>query len=275
MTEPAALRRRLTVELKRLRNQARLTQRQVADSLDWSPSKVIRIEQGLVRVGVTDLHALLALYGVTDRHTLEDLTVMARGSKKLPFAEYRDVVSPETFRYFGYEASASTIRQVILNVLPGLLQTEEYARTLFSAYGMEKMRADKLIESRKERQELFDRFDPPEMYFMIDESALRRAVGGPTVMSRQIDYLTEMARRPHVSIYVLPFALGAHAALPGPFVHLEFPSEKDPDVIYVENALGDALFHYDLDLTASYLERFLHLEDVATRVETFEDYARA
>jgi transcriptional regulator with XRE-family HTH domain len=99
-------RRRLTVELRQLRRQVGLTQRQVADTLEWSPSKVIRIEQGTVRVQKTDLQALLGLYRVTDPETVAKLTALARESKTLPFTEYRDILSAEAVRYFQYEADA-------------------------------------------------------------------------------------------------------------------------------------------------------------------------
>lgn len=274
MAESAALRRRLTAELRRLRTEAKLTQRQVADSLDWSPSKVIRIEQGAVRIGVTDLRALLDLYEVSDPAAVTELSEMARESKKLPFAEYRDVMSAEAVRYLQYEANALRIRQVALEVVPGLLQTEEYSRALFDAYGMASERADKLVESRKERQGLFERASPPEIFYIVDESVLRRAVGGPKVMGHQIDHLVAMSQLPNVSIQVLRFSAGAHPALAGPFIHLEFPAENDPDVIFIENTLGDTLFRDDPDITTKYLDQFWKLEDLASPPDAFEEVAR-
>ena len=248
MAESAALRRRLTAELRRLRSQAKLTQRQVAESLDWSPSKVI----STVRIGVTDLQALLNLYDVVDPEVVTELTTMARESKKLPFSEYRDVVSAETLRYFQYEANATIIRQVHPLVVPGLLQVEEYMRAVLDAYRKSGEDADKIVDARKERQELLERADPPEAFFILDEGVLRREVGGAKIMARQIDHLIEMAQRPGVTIQVIPFSKGAHSALAGPFVHLEFPADNDPDVIFVENALGDTLFRDDEEITAQY-----------------------
>lgn len=274
MAESAALRRRLTAELRRLRAQANLTQRQVADRLDWSPSKVIRIEQGSVRVQVTDLEALLRLYGVSDTDAVAELTAMARESKKLPFTDYRDIVSAEAVTYFQYEANASIIRQVALNQIPGLLQTEEYARALSNAYGIDGKHADRLWESRKERRELFERVDPPETFFIVDESALRRVVGGIQTMGRQIDHLVAMSQRVDVSIQVLQFSLGAHSALAGPFILLEFPAENDPDVIFIETTLGDTLYRDHPQITARYRQQFWALEEVATQREDFEKIAR-
>jgi transcriptional regulator with XRE-family HTH domain len=275
VAESAALRRRLTVELRRLRSEAKLTQRQVASTLDWSPSKVIRIEQGTVRIGVTDLQALLHLYGVSNVDTIAELTAMAKESKKLPFAEYRDVVSPETLRYFQYEANAAIIRQVHPLLVPGLLQIEEYSRAVLDTSKTPAENIDKIIDSRKERQELFDRADSPEAFFILDEAVLRRTVGGATTMNRQIDHLIEMSRRPEVSIQVLPFTAGAHSALQGPFVHLEFPAENDPDVIFIENTLGDTIFRDDRDITADYREQFWGLEDLAAPPEQFEQIAKS
>lgn len=276
MAESAALRRRrLTVELRRLRNHAKLTQRQVADSLDWSPSKVIRIEQGAVRVGVTDLQALLKLYDVTDTLTIDELSMMARESKKLPFAEYKEITSAEAIRYFQYEANASIIRQVTPLLIPGLLQIEEYSRALLKAYETPLDHVDKLVESRKERRELFERPEPPESFFILDEAVLRRVVGGPRIMARQIDHLVAMSQRPDVSIQVLRFTDGAHSAMAGPFVHLEFDQENDPDVIFIENTLGDTLLRDDPEITARYLEQFLRLEDTATEPEAFEAYVKS
>ena len=274
MAESAALRRRLTAELRRLRNQAKLTQRQVADNLDWSPSKVIRIEQGTVRIGVTDLQALLHLYDISDPTVVADLTSMARGSKKLPFSEYRDVVGPEGVRYFQYESNAAIIRQVQAQLVPGLLQIEEYTRPVLDAYRKSAEDADKIVESRKERQELLERAEPPEAFFVLDEAVLRREVGGPKVMERQIDHLIELARRPRISIQIIPFSAGAHSAMAGPFVHLEFPADNDPDVIFVENALGDTLLRDDEEVTADYREQFWALEDLAAPSASLEQIAK-
>ena len=173
------------------------------------------------------------------------------------------------------ESDWSMIRQVTPILVPGLLQIEEYTRALLDAYGTPADRVDKLVESRKERQELYEQTDPPESFYILDEAVLRRTVGGPKVMGRQIEHLVEMSRRPDVSIQVLPFTVGAHPAMKGPFVHLEFPDENDPDVIFVENTLGDTLFRDDEEITAQYLEQFWILENIATARDSFEKIARA
>ena len=131
-TDPMAQRRRLRQELKRLRTEAGMTQREVAQALDWSPSKVIRIENGSVAVATTDLRALLMLFEMKDKRHEQELVEMARASKKQPWAQFRDVYSHEAIQYFAYEASASIIREYSNSWVPGLLQTEEYATALLS-----------------------------------------------------------------------------------------------------------------------------------------------
>lgn len=267
------MRRRLRVELRRLRAEAGLTQREVAEALDWSPSKIIRIESGQVGITVTDLRALLGHYGLQDDAQVVKLIELARGSKRQPFAEYRDVVSAETIKFFGYESSASRIRQVQPLVVPGLVQTEEYTRALSAAYRIPPDQTDRIIEARRERQELLDRDPAPEVLTILDECVLRREVGGSAVMRNQIEHLVRLASRPNMSFQVIPFAAGAHEAQRGPFVHLEFPEASDPDVLYLEYPRGPSNFIDDPEFTAQYQEYFLDLEDVASKPDQFPDYA--
>ncbi|WP_255684758.1 helix-turn-helix domain-containing protein [Pseudonocardia sp. TRM90224] len=257
------MRRRLRVELRRMRGEADLTQRDVAAALDWSPSKVIRIESGQVGISVTDLRALLALYGLTDGDAVDELAGMARGSKRQPFSDYRDVLSAETIRFFGYEASASLIRHVQPLVVPGLLQTEDYTRALLHAYGTDAKSIDRIVESRRERQEALDRAEPPEVFTILDEAVLRRRVGGTAVMTRQLRHLEVLAERSKVTIQVVPFDHGAYEAIQGPFVHLEFQVPSDPDVVFVDNVRNAATFIDDVEITAQFQESFFALEDLA------------
>jgi transcriptional regulator with XRE-family HTH domain len=263
MNDPVTMRRKLRVELKRLRTARDLTQRHVAERLDWSQSKVIRIENGSVAVGVTDLEALLRLYGVDDQDTIASMIEMARGSKKLPFTDYKDVLPAETLRFFAYESSASIIRQNQPLLIPALLQTEEYARALLESWGSEKTRIDQIWAARLERQELLDRVDQPEMFFILDQAAVQRPIGGDGVMRHQRARLLELAARPKISVQVVPFDVGAHLGLRGPFVYLEFPGADDPDVLYLEGQQGDYVFRDEEDVTGEYLETFFALEKIA------------
>ena len=271
MNDPVTMRRKLRGELKRLRTTHDLTQRNVAERLDWSQSKVIRIENGQVAVGVTDLQALLRLYGVDDQDTVDSMVEMARGSKKLPFTDYKEDLPAETLRFFAYESSASIIRQVQPLLIPALLQTEEYARALLkSAWGFEASRIDRLWAARLERQELLERADPPEMFFIMDEAAVHRPVGGEGVMRHQRARLLELAGRPRITIQVVPFEFGAHFGMRGPFVYLEFPGSDDPDVLYLEGQTGDYVFRDEEEVTGEYLERFFALEKIASPADDLE-----
>jgi transcriptional regulator with XRE-family HTH domain len=263
MSSPVAMRLQLRVELKRLRVEAGLTQKYVADTLDWSPSKVIRIETGQVAVGVSDLRALASLYGMEDRAHLADLEQLARGSKKLPFAEYRDVITPDDIKFFGFESSAAVLRQVEPALFPGILQTEEYTRGILSLRERTSEQIDRIVQTRRERQEILERAEP-RLHLLVDESALHRQVSGPTVLRVQLQRAIELIRSDRVSLQVLPYALGYHEALRGGFVHLEFGIASEADVLYLENRRGGSpQFHEDPETTGQYKSTFYVLEEKA------------
>jgi transcriptional regulator with XRE-family HTH domain len=271
--DPAAMRRRLRVELKRLRTAAGITQRDVAKALYWSPSKVIRIESGQVGITVTDLRALAGLYGLDDDSHLAELTDMAQGSKRQPFVEFRDVLSADTVKFYGYEASALRIRQVEPLLIPGLLQKEEYTRAVLgSSYRITSERIDRLVESRRERQELLERSERPEIFVVLGEASLRQQVGGAEVMKSQLQHLFDLNEKGIVSIQVLPFELSAHDGLRGPYVHMEFPEVSDPDVVFLEHSRATSTFSDDPVLTADYQDRFFQLEDLASASADFHVY---
>jgi transcriptional regulator with XRE-family HTH domain len=262
--DPMVQRRRLRTELRQARNQAGLTQRDVALAMDWSPSKLIRIESGAVSISKNDLQALLRHYGVEDRDRVESLVEMARASRTPSWSSYKDIVGPGFITMLGYESSASLIRQFEPGLVPGLLQTEEYARDVLKrAYLKSDAEAEKLWNLREQRQGLHDRRDPPEMFFVMDEAVVRRLVGGPRVMRRQLERLRDLADRPHITILIIPFSKGAHLGLTGPFVVLEFPEATDPDLVYLENARGDSVYRDEPDESARYLEMFWSLEGIA------------
>jgi transcriptional regulator with XRE-family HTH domain len=264
MADPATLRRHLRTELRRARTQAGLTQREVADALDWSPSKVLRIEGGQVAVSTTDLKALLQLYKIEDDDLVQRLASMARQSKQQPWSHYRDVISAEVAAYFGYEASAAIIRQFEPLIVPGLLQAEGYTKALLRlAYHLNESTAERHIEVRQERQELLDREAPPEVFGILGEPVIQQMVGGPEVMRQQLRRLLELGTGPVTSIQIIPFAWDAHVGLRGPFTLLEFPEEGPPDLLYMESQSSAAVF-LDADReTNRYLNYFWELEAAA------------
>jgi hypothetical protein len=250
--------------------------------MDWSLSKLIRIESGAVNVSTTDLKALLQHYGITDQAKVDSFVEMAKASRdrRAWWGEYRESTSQQFVNYLAYENSASVIRQFEPLLIPGLLQDEDYAREVLGAYrasasdqSASDQRMKKWLELRMRRQqELFERPEPPAMQFVLDEAALHRWVGGRDVARRQLHRLKTEAMRENVTIQVVPFSAGAHPGIKGPFVILEFP-DYDPDVLYQENVRGDMIQRDDQEEISTYHEWFEQLRTLAreTDLETIID----
>jgi transcriptional regulator with XRE-family HTH domain len=241
---PAVQRRRLRTELRRARQQAGLTQEQVADAMDWSLSKVIRIEAGTVGISTNDIKALLRSYKIVDDEQVANLVTLARAGRERSWQSgYRDAVSPRLLQLIEYEAAASITRNFQPLLIPGLVQTEEYARVILTQFAGQATaeRIDAQVEVRMRRQELLERSDPPLAFFIMDEAVTRRLIGGKTVMRRQLRKLIDLAVKPHLTIEVVPFSAGVHPGLQGSFVIHEFPDPADDDVLYLENPQGDLI----------------------------------
>ena len=241
--DPAIHRRRIRSELRKARESAGLTQRDVAGEMDWSLSKLIRIETGAVSIATNDLRALLNHYGMTDSARVNDLVQIARASRERSWwSSFKEVASPEYVAYLGYESSASIIRNFEPLLIPGLLQTEEYAREVISTFGGQDTRSvDALVDLRMERQELLSREAPPTLHFILDEAVVRRVVGGPAVMRRQLLKLLETGQHDNIIIRIIPFTVGMYPRLRVPYVLFEFPEANDEDVLYIENPQGEML----------------------------------
>ena len=276
MDNASALRRQLLAELRQLRPPHVVTQRQVADALDWSPSKVTRIENGSVSISVTDLRALLAYYGVAAPQVVEGLVDLARRSRRArsPFAAFGDVFPPDALRFFDYEQSATWIGSIELLVMPGLLQTADYARAVMAVHDVGAEKAQRFVRSRQVRQQVLDRPDPPALSFIVDESVLLRAIGGRAVMRAQLEHLLNVAARPHVAVRIIPLALGEHVGLRGPFVLLRFSGTNDPDVVYIEQRRGDTIFQDELEVTANHQRLFSELEKRAASPDDLPAYVK-
>jgi transcriptional regulator with XRE-family HTH domain len=261
--DPSIYRRRLRIELRKARESVHLTQREAADALDWSASKLIRIEAATQGVSVTDLRAMLQLYKVTDKDIVNALTEAARGSRGQSWwSRYREVVSPQLAQYLGHEGSASSIRTFHPYVVPGLLQTDDYATALLRArIPTEQTRS--LVDLRIERQEnLYEQPKPPEMSFILDEEALQRWIGGPAVMRRQLRKLLDLSSRPNVSVQVIPVEAGSHPGLVGQFILLGFEDSSD-DLLFLEGAGGDLTNREDVDMTVTFIEYFETMRGLA------------
>ncbi|MBF9129695.1 helix-turn-helix transcriptional regulator [Plantactinospora sp. S1510] len=260
----------MRVELRRARDAKHLTQKQAAGELGWSPAKIIRIETGQVGISGTDLKALLELYGVTDPQQVATFTEMARQSRKQHWSIYRDVLNQDFLIYLGFEGSASTLRQSESLILPGLLQTEEYARAVIQAFSTpdtSPQLTDRQLEVRMKRQEILHRDDPPVLFFILDEAVIRRAVGSSTtgskIMQRQLRHLNDIGGRENVHLRVVRFGHGVHMGLKGPFVILEFPDPGDDDLLFLENGPHSVATRDDMGEISLYKKQFLELEDFA------------
>jgi Domain of unknown function (DUF5753) len=198
--------------------------------------------------------ALLRLYDVTDDEEINRLVGLARISRQRPwYNELQGVVNPDFAKYLGYENSASTIRDFQPLIIPGLLQTDDYARAVLSALGAS--RIDDRVDLRMQRQERLEGEEGPYIVCVVDEAALRRDVGGPAVMRRQLRQLQAAAGLPKVSVAILPFTAGAHPGMLGSFAIIEFDDEED-DVLYLENADGSMTNREERTRLAEYRERF-------------------
>lgn len=267
---PTVRRRRLALELRRLREAARLTCEEVAERLECSASKISRVETGRVSVSPRDVRDMLEIYG-TPEEQRESLVQLARESRQKGWWHaYGDSVQPHFGTYLGLESAASEIRIYEVNMIPGLLQTEDYARTVITAGMVNSPRPD--IERRValgvERQRL-TKSSPPKVWTVLDEAALRRQVGGPEVMRAQLEYLRELAGLRNVSLQVIPFGGGAHPGMGRPFVILVFGESVDPDVVYLED-LTSALWVEDVNQVDRYNVLFNHLQATAL---SFDDSA--
>ncbi|MDG4764116.1 helix-turn-helix transcriptional regulator [Solwaraspora sp. WMMD406] len=263
--DPEVQRRRLRIALREFRQARQLTQKEVALELDWSTSKLIRIETGESSISVSDLRALLAHYEVSDADHIDRLVEMAKIAKRQTWATYRDIMSPALLQYLGYESSASRIRQFQPLLVPGLLQTEEYANAIIRTYSPPSLSSDdveRLVRARLERQELLSRDEAPMLYCIMDEAAVRRAVGRPGVMFRQLEWLKVLNERPNIHIQVIRFDAGEYRGLTRPFTILDFPNPADDDLVHLEGGRDETISAQEE--VANYIDLFFQLEDLAT-----------
>ncbi len=258
---PTARGRRLRHELRRMREEAGLTHTEVAQRLEWSASKLSRIETGQSRVQTGDVRDLLDVYGVTDEATRDALVQLAREARRRGWwTRYTDVLGSGT--YVGLEAEASVIHTYESQFVPGLLQTEDYARAVIRA-GQARPDPEALerrVAARMARQEILTRTDPPEIWAILDEPVVSRPVGGAEIMREQLRHIIELSTRPNttLTIQVLPLSVGAHPGMNGPFVILEFQGPKDPPMVYLETAT-DGLYLEEPSDIERYTLRFSHL----------------
>ncbi|RKT18534.1 helix-turn-helix protein [Streptomyces sp. 1114.5] len=237
MGSPIVLRRRLGGELGKLRASRELNAKDVAAALGWSASKLSRIESGLVPLQERDAARLLAHYGVTSPDEVKHFLSLTRQSRQQGWWHAYGEAVPERFRaYVGFESDATKILTFQCELLPGLLQTEAYARNVMRSMQPTESAGEieRRLALRMERQRILDRQDPPQIWAIIGEAAIRRPVGGNAVMAEQLRHIADLAdERPNITVQVLPFSAGAHASMGASFSILFF-SDIPGSIVYSE-----------------------------------------
>jgi hypothetical protein len=255
---------------------AGLTQDSVADQMDWHTSKIIRIENGAVAISKNDLMALLRLYEISDPQRVTELDNLAKAARQRPwYSEYREVVSSVYFQYIEYEAAAAVMSCYYSGVVPGLLQTEAYASKVIELYPLN-VKPDVvqgLIKVRMRRQQLlFSREDVPPLFFVMDEAVIHRLLGDEETRRGQLNKLIDLAKKPGVSIEIVPFSVGLHRGMAENFTILQFDSASDDDVLFFESA-RDAMFSHDnVEEISIYRELFEHLREISLGPEKSLDF---
>ena len=286
--DPVVYRRRLQHILRRERTTRHITQSTAAREMSWSPSKLIRIETGAVTISVNDLRVLLAYYEITDPERVSALIEMSKASRGHSWlGTYRGIASDVFLTYLGHEEAAVRSYSFQPILVPGLLQTAEYAAAVLQVVRGPKdaKRLDGLRGLRIERQErVFSRTDAIELNYLLDESVVRRVVGGRTAMKSQINHLINSCQQDSLSIRIIPFSMGMYRSIRIPYVVLEFSDPADDPVLYLEYPQGEALIKedgpFDQDETETdpsapttpptYLEIFTELQQHTSEEQTLQ-----
>ncbi|MGW2326565.1 helix-turn-helix domain-containing protein [Streptomyces sp. NPDC001700] len=279
---PTVRRRRLGQELRRLRQEKGMTAEEVAEELMVSQSKISRLENGRRSISQRDVRDLCRTYKVEDKALIDSLMQMAKESRQQGWWNaFGDV--PYSV-YIGFETDAASLRVYEPQVMPGLLQTPDYAEAVISG-ALPEVAPDQIgqrVQVRLRRQErITDPLAPLRLWAVVDEAAMRRVVGNHKIMSDQLEYLVRMSHEPHVTVQALPFGMGSHPGMSGQFTILEFSDESDTSVVYLEGVTSD-LYLEKLTDVQSYSMMYEHLRAQALNVdqsrqfitEVAQDHAR-
>ncbi|MEQ4303331.1 helix-turn-helix transcriptional regulator [Plantactinospora sp. B6F1] len=257
---PTIVGRGLAGELRRLRQTKKLSVRAVATQLDWQGSKLSRMETGQQRIRVADLASLLVIYGVTGAERKRLLAMAERSGEPGWWETYGAGLTPWSRTLLQLETDASAIFNFEPLLVPGLLQTPDYTRAVMKACGVPDESAQLRVAARLGRQALLTQDEPPTLHVIVDEGALRRVVGSPWVMARQLRHLIEASARPRVTIHLVPLAVGGYTGLDGPFMILDFDRHKP--VVHLEQKMA-SMFLEDAEQVTFFRRQVDRLVDVA------------
>ncbi|MFI6169867.1 helix-turn-helix domain-containing protein [Nocardia sp. NPDC051052] len=238
---PTALRIAVGGQLRKLRELKRITPVEAGNHIRGSHAKISRLELGRTGYKDRDILDLLTLYGVTETDQREMFLDLARKANQPGWwHRYNDLLPPWFETYLGLEGAAQTIRTFEGQLVPGLLQTEDYTHALIEV-GHQNAEAARRVELRTKRQQILDISDGPRLWAVLDEAVLHRPIGGKQVLREQIEHLVEMSQKSGVTIQVLPYDAGGHAAAGSSFTMLRFAERELPDIVYLEQ-LTSALY---------------------------------
>ncbi|MFI1536713.1 helix-turn-helix domain-containing protein [Streptomyces anandii] len=264
---PTVRRRRLGQELRRLRELKGMTAEEVAERLLVSQSKISRLENGRRSISQRDVRDLCGVYEVEDHRIVDSLMQMAKDSRQQGWwHSFGDI--PYSV-YIGLETDAASLRVYDPQVVPGLLQTRQYAEALIAGALPETAPADieKRVQVRMRRQERISAAENPlRLWTVLDEAALRRVVGNRALMREQLEHLVEQSQLPHVTVQVIPFEMGSHPGLNGQYAILEFPDAADSSVVYIEGVTSDLYLEKANDVQ-KYSVMYEHLRAQALNVD--------
>ncbi|KWV34729.1 helix-turn-helix domain-containing protein [Micromonospora rifamycinica] len=270
-SQPTVVGRGLGGELRELRDARRMAQRRVAIRLGWQPSKLSRIENGIQGVSAADVASLLVIYGVTG-DARKRLLGMAERSAEVGWWEAIGGLSEESRTLIRLEAEATAIVNWEPMLVPGLLQTADYAQAVMVGCGVPAEEAQGRVAARLGRQAVLTRPTPPTLHVLLDEMVLRRALGGARVMGRQLRHLVEAADRPGLTLRVVPLAVGGHTGLDGSFALFDFPRNRS--VVFLDHKLT-GLFLEEAPQVAHFRREVDRLVEVAlSPVDSVELVAR-
>ena len=261
---PTVRLRRLAAELRTLRASAGLTRDEVIERTGINVATLYRIEHSRVRPQTRTLRTLLDLYGAEAPQQAELVALLRDARERGWLHAYKSELPEQYTTYIGFEGEARSVWNYESLFVPGLLQTEDYARAVIRAVlpWASRDEVERRVEVRMERQEVLRNDNPLDLWVIMDESALRRPVGGRTVMQAQLSHLVQAAELPHVTFQVIPLDVGAHAGMPGSFVFMQFGEAAIPDVIYIDSMAGDLFLETEADVRR-YRLVFEHLRAVA------------
>jgi transcriptional regulator with XRE-family HTH domain len=265
--QPTALRIALGAQLRRLREASQITTDEAGQAIRATHSKISRLERGRSGAKQRDVADLLSLYGVTDETEREGLLTLARQANTPGWWQQYNDILPKWFElYVGLEKAASIIRAYEVQFVHGLLQTQDYARAviLIANAHAPVEEIDRRVSLRMKRQQLLTQPDAPELWAVLDEASLRRPLGGRKVMRAQLEHLLQISDLPNVTLQVVPFDAGPHAAAGGPFTILRFPEPDLPDLVYLEQ-LNSALY---LDQPDAVIDYVAVMDQLCVQAET-------